>query len=84
MGKNWVKGKKTTLPPRELKEISAEYTAVCGRVGDAKYKISVLESAILELMRRISELDREATERNTLDKQTEKAKEVEQPVSGAV
>lgn len=62
-------GKSKTLP-RPMSEINGEYNQLCAKIGAARYQIHRIDSDIRGFLGRIQEVEVEASERSTLDKET--------------
>lgn len=65
------RNKKEAFPknkvPRKQNELDQEYTGICAAIGQKQYQSKVLEQEILGLNRLLSELAKEANERQQLD-----------------
>jgi hypothetical protein len=87
MSKSWLKGaKKAAAPlPRETEAIRAEYSDLCMKLGHANYQVTFNQTVVSTLLKRLEDLDREASERSKLDADKPAVSDSQgQPTSGAV
>lgn len=74
--KNSTKKKSAAAPPRQMKDIDTEYRDLCGRAGDAQYKLVLLQNQLSQINNRLTELTQEASARNQADQAAAKSAEV--------
>lgn len=85
MSKGWLKGLKktkvTAQEPRTMTAISEEYTALCGKLGHAKYQLKFQQTVVDNILQALTELDREASARKQVDAETAKAAPLTTPAT---